>query len=55
MSRFTAVELGVDAGSAEVVVAEGAASPADSAAGSDLDFLLFFFLLWRSYVRLLRS
>lgn len=42
-SRFTGVELEVDAGLAEVVLAEGAASTAGAA--SALTFLLFF-LFW---------
>lgn len=44
-SRFTEVELGTDAGSAEVVVAEGVASWDVLAGAAILDFLPFFFLL----------
>jgi hypothetical protein len=39
------VELGADAGSAEVVVAEGVASWIVLAGAAVLDFLPFFFLL----------
>ena len=49
-SRFTGVELGTGAASAEVVVAEGAASWDVLAVAAVLDFLLFFFLLCKVHV-----
>lgn len=48
-SRFTGVTPGVDVGSAEVVVADGAVSVAGADVDAALDFLLFLlFLLCRS-------
>lgn len=47
-SRFTGVTPGVDVGSADVVVAEGAVSWAGAEVDAALDFLLFLlFLLCR--------
>ena len=51
-SRFTVSSLGLDPSSAEVVVAEGVLT-AGAAATSNLDFLLFFFLLWRTNVNII--
>lgn len=43
-SRFTGAELGVDVGSAEVVVAVGVTAWAGVSVMADLDFLPFFLL-----------